>query len=447
MQKTRIFLLLSALVFAVLLMTSCSLFDFGTETTEALTTTKAPIPETTVTKAPITTALPVTTTVPVTTEPPRPATEGLLIESNKDGTAKVVGIQNAEASEIVIPEYTENGDRVIEIAPGAFSQNRVLTSVFLPKNVYVIGANAFFGCDKLTLISFSEGLEFINISAFSGCTALESLNLPSTVTDVQPSAFSGCTALKFLTVAEGSKTYRHEGNCLIRKSDNTVVLGCSGSKIPKSVKAIGDQAFYNMGITEVLMPDSVLTVGNQAFGMNAALSTLVLSESLTTLGDLAFYRCTALTSLYLPESLVTIGMTPFRGCSAMERLTISANNPNYRVESLCLIEKSSDTLVQGFGKSEIPASVKIIGKGAFNMMPIASVTLPVGCTVVEAEAFANTYALYTVTLPRTLTSIHVTAFRYATVLTSLHFEGSEEEFKALTEGITFPEKTEITFGS
>ena len=225
-----------------------------------------------------------------------------------------------------------------------------------------------------------------------------------------------------------------------------MILGCSGSKIPKSAKAIADQAFYNMGITEILMPNGIVSIGKQAFGMNETLTALVLSESLETLSDLAFYRCSALESVYLPKTLTAIGLAPFRGCTALTRLTVAQDNPAYRVESLCLIEKETDRLVQGLKDSTIPASVKVIGKGAFSMIPVEALTLPDGCLTVEAEAFANAYALRELLLPATLAEVHKTAFNHASALQNIHYEGSEEAFNALMEGVTLPEKVTVTFG-
>ena len=441
------FSLLLLLLTVTLFATSACVFDcFGVMTTAEDTTTNAP----TVTTAPESTTAETTkppiTAAPVTTEEVyRPGTPGLILESSGDGTAKVMGITDNAATTIEIPEYTTDGDRVIEIVAGAFSQNAALEELILPKNVYKIGANAFFGCEKLKSISFSEGLDIIGLNAFSGCTALETLHFPASLSELAPAAFSGCTALKHLTVADGGSTFRHEGNCLIQKNGNVLVLGTAGSKIPKTVEAIGEQAFYNMGVTGILMPDSVKSVGKQAFGMNPALSTLVLSESLTELSDLAFYRCTALTAVYLPESLTHIGLTPFRGCAALTRLTVAKDNPTYTVEGNCLIEKETLTLVQGFVNSVIPASVKAIGNAAFSMMPVTAVTLPDGCVTIGAEAFAHTYALKAITLPATLTEIHATAFRYANALTTLTYQGSEEAFSALTEGVTLPEGVTVIY--
>lgn len=443
MAKLRILFPLLLLLVFCLIFASCGEDETTITTTPPSVTTSAPTEESSKT----TTTAEITTTAVITTEDPfLVGTPGLTFESGNDGTAKVVGIIDKSATTIKIPRITPDGDRVIEIAYGAFMQNTVVESILLPPTVYKISTSAFYGCTALKSVYFSEGLETIGALAFQNCTALESLSLPASLRTLEEMAFAGCQGLRYLTVSEKNPYFIAESNCLIKKGERTLLLGCVGSKIPKDITAIADFAFYGMGLSELLMPDSVKTVGNQAFAMNETLVDLVLSESLTTLGTAAFYGCSSLKSVYLPASLTTLGTTPFRDCSAINRFVVSADNPSYYAKDLCLVEKATNTLIQGFVGAVIPETVTAIGDHAFMLLPIYTVVIPEGVTSIGKQAFAYCDALASLTLPKTLASIAPDAFRNSQVIATITFGGDKHAFDVLTAEVELPETAVVTYG-
>lgn len=64
------------------------------------------------------------------------------------------------------------------------------------------------------------------------------------------------------------------------------------------VKTIYEKAFYeNYSITDVIIPDSVTTIGYRAFANCESLTSVVIGDSVTTIGESAFRYCTRLTSV------------------------------------------------------------------------------------------------------------------------------------------------------
>ena len=92
-----------------------------------------------------------------------------------------------------IPEFIA-GQRVTEIAEGAFAGNETLMSVSLPDGVIAIGARAFENCTALTSADIA-GTETVGAAAFAGCTLLESLTTSGAITEIGEDAFAGCDAL------------------------------------------------------------------------------------------------------------------------------------------------------------------------------------------------------------------------------------------------------------
>lgn len=78
-------------------------------------------------------------------------------------------------------------------------------------------------------------------------------------------------------------------------------------------------------LTEVTLPNSLLTIGQSAFSGCENLEDITFSNKLTTIGESAFYACYALKELDLPDSLQVIDSYAFKYCSAIERVVIPQN--------------------------------------------------------------------------------------------------------------------------
>ena len=96
--------------------------------------------------------------------------------------------------------------------------------------------------------------------------------------------------------------------------------------IPNSVTTIGDNAFrFCSGLTSVTIPNSVTSIGDWAFADCIGLTSVTLPNSVTTIGNYAFEDCTGLTSVTIPNSVTTIGDRTFNRCSGLQRIEAYAD--------------------------------------------------------------------------------------------------------------------------
>ena len=224
--------------------------------------------------------------------------------------------------QISIPESVET------IEWGVFWKTG-LTQIYIPSRVKSIKEEAFYGCEDLKEVVFSEGLELIGkeaddvgygdylSKAFGGCTSLKSISLPASLTHIDGSTFSECSNLEELTISPENETYKVDGNCLIRKEDDCLVIyGGKVNTIPDYVKKIGSYAFYSRDLTEMELPGGLTEIEDFAF-YNNDFTQITLPDNLKEIGSYAFRYCEKLKSIAIPGSVESIGALAFSECHAL----------------------------------------------------------------------------------------------------------------------------------
>ncbi len=241
-------------------------------------------------------------------EPNNPSAFNVAITSNE---------WNETTGEYVI---TFNGE-LTEIGEGAFRNCSSLTSVTIPDSVTTIGDYAFNGCGSLTSVTIGDSVTTIGNSAFYWCYSITSVTIGDSVTTIGDRAFSECHSLTSVTIPDSVTTIgdgvfafcyglaefkgkfaADEGRCLIIDGVlNAFAIGCGAAEytIPDSVTTIGEQAFDNCdSLTSVTIPDSVTTIGEKAFRNCDSLTSVTIGNSVTTIGKEAFEYCSSLSSVY-----------------------------------------------------------------------------------------------------------------------------------------------------
>lgn len=284
------------------------------------------------------------------------------------------------------------GEGVGAIGKRMFSNCTALQTITIPDGVTEIGELAFNG-SGLTEFATGNGVQTIGVNAFDGCGSLASVAFGKSVGSIGDSAFKGCTALSAMTVDAGNETFRADGNCVIEKNTEQLVLGCKDSVIPAGVASIGEKAFFGVGIASVEIPASVTEIGKEAFsGCNSMTSLHFVSENsqLKTIGTQAFYDCTALGgTIAIPDSVQTIGGSAFNGCESLAGVTIGNG-----VETLGLSAFNGCTSLTNMILGD---NLKEIGQYAFNGCAFESITIPASVTSIARGIFSDCLLLQTIT--------------------------------------------------
>ena len=301
-------------------------------------------------------------------------TEGLVYKLSSDRTYFIVSsIGTASTSDIVIPADL-NGLPVRAIGERAF-QYANISSITIPDSIISIGDMAFYS---------SRGLTSVYITDIAAWCAID---------------FGGSSLSNPLEVAQ---------NLYVNGELVTDLI------IPDSVTSIGDQAFAGCtSLTSIVIPDSVTSIGDEAFRGCTGLTSITIPDGVTSIGNYAFYGCGSLTSITIPDGVTSIGDSAFYGCESLTSIVIP--------DSVTSIGDSTFYGCDSLMSIVIPDGVTTIGDSAFfGCGSLMSVAIGDSVTSIEYSAFQGCTSLTSITIPDSVTFIRDSAFYGCGSLTGVY---------------------------
>ncbi len=155
-------------------------------------------------------------------------------------------------------------------------------------------------------------------SAFLENSEIRYIRLPVSLKSFEKGSMQGCTSFIAFDIPKENQNLTTVDGVLYTKDMKTLVAfpGGKGGKfsVPDSVITIGRNAFsYCSYLTDVVMANSVEYVNEYAFTGCLELDSVRLSDNTTVIGSYAFFKCGDLTKIQIPYSVTKIGENAFLG--------------------------------------------------------------------------------------------------------------------------------------
>ncbi len=382
---------------------------------------------------------------------------------------------------------------VTRIHDGAFAHCTGITAITVPSGLKTIGSYAFFGCASLAEVTLPNGTERLGDYAFAGCAALSKINLPISIDEIGDGILSDCMAvteaklpahvalalekknLRKLEITSGSfisvkAFYNCENLEEIILADSLTTIGANAFKgtayynddanwtaaaggkilyinnhlieaqnitgactVRADVVNIAASAFLgNSGMTEIALPETVTTIGKDAFKNctavtaaaipTAALSSMPLSALTSieiisgSIPENAFAGCTLLGNITLGSGVKSIGKNAFNDTAFYQNADKWTDGGKTLYINNCLIVAKTDLT----GAYTVRENTALIANDAFNgNTALTSVSFPSSLLYIGNDAFRGCSAVDSIALPAGLLSVGNNAFMGCSVASSV----------------------------
>lgn len=320
--------------------------------------------------------------------------------SFKDQVFKVTGISNEAFYGCNKLEVITIPNSVVCIEEYAFKNCKSLVSITLSKNITYIGKGAFSGCTSLKSIDVPNGVKRLDYDVFLECTSLREITLPASIEEVEYSAFQGCDSIKKVFIPSSmKKKYAH---LLTRGMYKNVVC---------------EQEPKNQKIKWII------------------LCSIVLGISLLIIGVLAFSR------KILQFEYDNTDMT----ATVMEkqptfRVTGDVEIPSHvnRLGKVYTVTKIGDNAFKdaySVAHVTIPSSISYIGSNAFsNCSSLTTIIIPNSVRDLSSCAFEKCIGLTSVTIGKNIQYISSFAFSECVSLDSIYYTGTIKQWERIIKG-------------
>lgn len=327
---------------------------------------------------------------------------------------------------------------------GGFMGDTALQEISVPEDAkhYTVVDDILFNKDETTLVAYKNGV--------TGAYAV-----PEGVATVADYAFYQGNTTE-VTFPESLRTIGQYAFC---ESDLTGAI-----ELPANIENIGHGSFMNLSISSVDIGGAVtiggsafyscpqltdvelgggvaedeaddlnrlVSIGSNAFGMSDAIRAIIMPDSLMTVGDGAFANIAALEQVHIGAGLTGDISGFVTGASNLSKLTVSPKNPVYSAEQNVLygIQDYPDGATDSYGDPLLDGLHLVL---SLPTNTFEEYTVKPGTVQIDNQAFRDNTSLKKVTLPEGLVRLSTGSFNNCSSLAEMNFPSTLQYVNGLS---------------
>lgn len=263
---------------------------------------------------------------------------------------------------------------------------------------------------SLENVTLPEGMETIPSGAFKQCFSLKKVVLPSSIKTIGNNAFDSDVNLDIdFTKLTNLNSIGDYAFSIINANGGNSAEGDSYTKYKDEIK--------DGGIKNIILPESVKTIGSRAFFGQRNVKKIVIPKSVTSIQGQAFQMIPALEELEVYASLDKVSGSSFNEVFWSNTRNDSTGKLKKVIlgESYSATGKIGSALFYGLDFDEIDIqmnNIQNLGSSMFmKNKKLKSFTVPKTVKVINQAAFYETTALKDITIPKNVQTMDVEAFR------------------------------------